>query len=160
MRKTKTRFAKRRQPANGIRYNQVIKMKAIVLVVAICLLLSANSDGIPMESTCARTCRFDFRKCGIACIEKKRTIEEDKECDDSAINYLAGEDTYCVTGDAYARITSASGCARSLLGKERLLATATPPSDWTRIEVDRRKGLRTSIRLRAHIQERSAPYRP
>ena len=52
-------------------------------------------------------------------------------------------------GGAYARITSASGCARSLLGKERLLATVAPPSDWTRIEVDRRKGLRTSIRLRA-----------
>ncbi|KAI0207290.1 hypothetical protein LSAT2_008098 [Lamellibrachia satsuma] len=79
------------------RYNQVFKMKTIILVVAICLLLSANSEGIPMESTCVRTCRRDFQRCNIVCIEEKRTIEEEKECQDSAIDYLGGVDSYCVT---------------------------------------------------------------
>ena len=63
-------------------------------------------------------------------------------------------------GHAYARITSASGCALSLLGKERLLATVAPPSDCTRIEVDRRKGLRTSKNDRSTILPRTTIFYP
>ncbi|KAI0214205.1 hypothetical protein LSAT2_000706 [Lamellibrachia satsuma] len=96
------------------RYNQVIMMKTIILVVAICLLLPDGINGLDgdMLQSCKASCGTDFRKCSISCLDMKTTPEEDNACQDS---YLNPEDnTPCVRDECNeACSTKISRCVKA-----------------------------------------------
>ncbi|KAI0207289.1 hypothetical protein LSAT2_008097 [Lamellibrachia satsuma] len=93
-------------------------MKTIILVAAICLFVSANSDGMSgykgvILRSCLRNCQREQQMCTTSCFEKKMTVEEEKQCQDSYIKYLGGEDTYCVRDECLeACLTVYSQCVR------------------------------------------------
>ncbi|KAI0222272.1 hypothetical protein LSAT2_026481 [Lamellibrachia satsuma] len=94
-------------------YNQVIKMKIIILVVAICLLQAANSGEIVTQNQeiwrlCLGECTIEYRSCTYLCVKKSTTLEEEMKCQELYTNYF-GED--CVRDECFrVCITEASQC--------------------------------------------------